>query len=499
MSFRLSLVVAAAAATLTLTIGVPAAAAAPPSTTTDPARAAAGWLAQQLVDGNHVVFAFDGKTFDAGGTADVIFALAASHSGKDAIDAAVAYLARNIDGYIAAGTAGNYDGSVGKAALAAIAADKDPRAFGGHDLLQMLKADECKTAEGSADDFDHTYCPAAGSGQNIYSSISQSFIVIAEARGGSISQSAIDYLRSLQCDGDGGFTVGTTGGKGCTSDIDATAYAVMALQAAGGEHDAVTRAADYLQRKRASNGAWVTNGGANADSTGLATAALEAAGRDASTSRRWLIGQQLTTGPTAGKGASRGALKYQGKFDPSGSIKATADGMLGLVPGASLATLDARGASAGTAMLALDDPTLGHARVKPGGTQHVTGTGFMGGEQVRATVHSTPVRVGVAKASAAGTTSLTFTVPATLAAGTHSVVLTGATSGLSSSATFTVVAVAAAPSTTAPAATATPTAPVLAATGRDGRQTGWEVLAGLGCVGLGGLALFAGRRRAAHR
>jgi LPXTG-motif cell wall-anchored protein len=59
-----------------------------------------------------------------------------------------------------------------------------------------------------------------------------------------------------------------------------------------------------------------------------------------------------------------------------------------------------------------------------------------------------------------------------------------------------VVAAAPAPSTVATAPSAPPTEPTLAATGR---QTGWDLLIGLGCVALGGLALYAGRRRAAHR
>jgi hypothetical protein len=147
-------------------------------------------------------------------------------------------------------------------------------------------------------------------------------------------------------------------------------------------------------------------------------------------------------------------------------------------------------------VLALDNPTLAHQTVRAGGQEIVTGTGFAAGERVRVVVHSTPIRVGTAVADHRGTASLAFDVPRTLAAGTHTVVLAGTTSGLSSSGTFTVVAAAPAPSTGAAAPSAPPTEPALAATGR---QTGGDLLIGLGCVALGGLALLAGRRRAAHR
>jgi hypothetical protein len=272
----------------------------------------------------------------------------------------------------------------------------------------------------------------------------------------------------------------------------------MALQAVGGHQTQLDAAADYLVAKRKSSGAWVTNGGPNADSSGLAAAALGAAGRSTAKSRAWLESQQVTDGPTVGKGASRGALKYQGAFSPDNSLKATADGMFGLVDGASLATVDDGGASATAPVLALDTPTLAHHRVRAGGTQQVTGTGFAGGEKVRATLHSKATVVGAPTASKNGTVSLSFTVPAGLAAGEHQVVLVGATSGLQSSSSFTVAALAAPSQPNTPGSAAAPPGPVLADTGQDGGQIRGELLLGLGCVIAGGLALLLGRRRTHH-
>jgi hypothetical protein len=513
MSLRLSvplLAVAALAVVAVSALSTAGASAAAPATTTDPAAAAAGWLAQQFADsanrrvpgGDHIELSYNDGTknvfyYDGGGTADAAFALAATKSGRTKIDAAVGYIGAHLDAYVdySGAQGGPYYGSIGKAAVAAAVDGKDPNDFGGHHLLSELKKDECPAAS--------TTC-APGSNSNVFSSVSTSFIVIAEARGARVdgssvapSKDLVSFFLSLQCP-DGGFTSDLPAKSPCASDADATGYAVMALQALGGHTAEIDRAAAYLEKSRGKDGAWSDNGGPNIDSTGLAAAALSIAGRDASRSRNWLASQQVTDGPTTGTGARRGALKYQGAYDANASIKGTSDAILGLVPGASLATLDTHGAAAGTAVLALDDPTVAHRKVKAGGQQIVTGTGFAVGERVRVAVHSTPISVGTATASRAGTASLAFDVPKTLPAGVHTVVLTGTSSGLSAAIAFTVVAApAAAPSTSAPGSTAPPSgAPVLAVTGRG---TGWEVLAGLGCIALGGLALVAGRRRAAHR
>ena len=70
--------------------------AAAPHTTTAPAKAAAGWLAQQFT--NH--FDYAGSTFfDGGSTADAIFALSAAGVGKDKIESAITYFAKHVDDY----------------------------------------------------------------------------------------------------------------------------------------------------------------------------------------------------------------------------------------------------------------------------------------------------------------------------------------------------------------------------------------------------------------
>jgi hypothetical protein len=516
----LALPAAAAALALLITTVTPATADTPPATTTDASAAAAGWLAQQFADsanrrgpgGDHIELSYNDGTkdvlyYDGGGTADAAFALAATKSGKSKIDTAVGYVGAHLDAYVDySGTQGGpYYGSIAKAALAAIVDGRDPNNVGGHHLLSELKKDECPAGS--------TTC-TPGTNSNVFSSVSTSFIVIAEARGGRVdgssvapSQDLLTFFLSLQCP-DGGFTSDLPVKSPCTSDPDATGYAVMALQAVGGHTAEIARAAGYLEKSRGKDGAWSDNGGSNIDSTGLAAAALSIAGRDTSRSRAWLSSQQVTDGPTTGAGARRGALKYQGAYDANASIKGTSDAILGLVPGASLATLDATGARDGTSVLALAAPSVRHASVRAGSAQTVTGAGFAAREKVRASVRSTPIPVGAATASADGTATVTFTVPPSLAAGRHTVELTGARSGLSSAVSFTVVAAAPTGTTSASgsasgsaAGSAAPSSasPVLAVTGRDDRRTGWELLAGLGCIALGGVALLAGRRRAQHR
>ena len=394
---------------------------------------------------------------------------------------------------------GPYDGSVATAALAAIVAGADATDFGGNNLLATLKADECTKVSAPVDqnDFTTPTCPAIGAGNNIFSSVSESLIVLAEARAGGASApsvKAVDYFLSLQCP-DGGFTVQTTA-TGCASDVDATAYAVAALIALGGHQAVLDDAAAWLLAQRNAAGYWVAQGGPNVDSTGLAASALDATGTDTSTSRAWLASQQVDTGPTVGAGASRGALKFQGAFDASSSIKATADGLLGLVQGVSLATLTAEGATPGTALLALDAPKVTSASVVQGGQQTVTGSGFGASEKVSAVLHSAPVALGTVSANAAGTAAVTFTVPATLAAGTHSVVLTGTTSGLTSTASFTVIAAPVTPGgTTPPIVSAGGGGLQLADSGLDGQQALIEALVGLACIVAGAGTLYLGRRR----
>jgi LPXTG-motif cell wall-anchored protein len=72
-----------------------------------------------------------------------------------------------------------------------------------------------------------------------------------------------------------------------------------------------------------------------------------------------------------------------------------------------------------------DDPTL-----ESGQTVTVDGTGFEPGEAVTVTLHSTTVVLGTVTAGADGSVSYVLTVPASLEAGAHTVVLAGSTTSV---------------------------------------------------------------------
>jgi hypothetical protein len=268
----------------------------------------------------------------------------------------------------------------------------------------------------------------------------------------------------------------------------------------------------WLQSTQNGSGYWVSQGGPNVDSTGVAAAGLNGYGVATPAARTWLAHQQVTTGPTIGAGASRGALAFEGHYDPPSEVKATSDGTLGLSTNASLATLTDAGATPDTAVLALAAPTLTARQVRQGATDTVTGTGFSQRETVTVTLAGR--RVGSAAADANGTAALTLRVPISVAPGSAVLTLTGASSGLSSATTLlvrpaaapsssssatprtprsnpTAMNVAPAPTSTAP--TTPPAAPVLAATGAPGVGTLLSV--GVGSLLLGAAALVLGRRR----
>ena len=86
--------------------------------------------------------------------------------------------------------------------------------------------------------------------------------------------------------------------------------------------------------------------------------------------------------------------------------------------------------------------TTNVSTVKAGGTQSVSAKGFAPRESVQVTLHSTPTVVATVTSDALGSVQASYRVPTTLAAGAHQVVLTGRSSGLTVSHSFTVTAAA---------------------------------------------------------
>jgi hypothetical protein len=100
-----------------------------------------------------------------------------------------------------------------------------------------------------------------------------------------------------------------------------------------------------------------------------------------------------------------------------------------------------------------------------GAEQTVVLGGFQPHEMVHGVLHSTPVDLGTVEADAEGVATFTFTIPAGLETGSHSVTMTGLTSGITSEATFTVTAAATAGNSDGLAYTGTDVLPLLAVGG----------------------------------
>lgn len=453
-----------------------------------PATAAAAWLTTQFVGAAHLP-APGGDHFESklgsssypnyGENADVLFGLAAAKVGAAKATVALDYLNAHLADYAdtAGAFGGPFDGSIAKLALARIVAGTSAA-----DLLTTLKSDECPAKAKKC---------TPGAPHGIFAGASDSFVLLAEARaGGSFAPSAaaLAYFLSLQCT-NGGFTTKTAACGSGAADVDATSYALMALQALGGHPAEVASAADWLASQRTAAGYWLVQGVPNTNSTGLAAAALAGAGRDVSTSRSWLLAQQV---PAGAPGA--GALKYAGAFTPtttsatSPSVIATAQGILGLVDGGSLATVTAAGSSRGVTLLPpVIRTSTGH--VSPGGTVHLHVTGFAAGERAVISLEKQPGHaIGTATVDPAGTFSAVVTVPATTPAGSDPLVVVGPSSGFRIEAYLVVGAA-------APGSPSTPGAPPLANTGTNSSTLS---LLGLGLLLAGAIALAAGRSRRSH-
>ncbi|QES46961.1 peptidase [Streptomyces venezuelae] len=245
--------------------------------------AATRWLTGRLTDGERVV--------DEGATApnhflttEVVFALAASDRESPVARKAADFLATpaQTDAYAyPAGKDGIPDATAAaRLALVAEATGKDPRAFGGHDLLGDLVTYVCPRDIGDGETVEG--CLTKGDFRTTGQSDAQAMAVIALLNGGVTPPAdAVNRLTGLQCE-DGGFTgILIRSGGWCDSDAAATGLITLALKRAGGHDAAVERARAYLKKSQLASGAWpsasyMTTG--SPSSTGWAVQALRALG-----------------------------------------------------------------------------------------------------------------------------------------------------------------------------------------------------------------------------
>ncbi|MFD6416992.1 prenyltransferase/squalene oxidase repeat-containing protein [Streptomyces sp. NPDC060194] len=181
-----------------------------------------------------------------------------------------------------------------------------------------------------------------GKGDPTYSGVwRQSYALLAlDTVGVRPAESAVSWLTGQQC-ADGGFaSYRADTAKACdakTEDTNATAIAVQALSALGGQDAAVKKATDWLKSVQNADGGWSYNpgGASDANSTGVVAGAFDAAGTDAEDVAKGgksaadaLLGFQLDC---KAKEADRGAFAYQptdGKL--TADAKATTGAVLGL-------------------------------------------------------------------------------------------------------------------------------------------------------------------------
>lgn len=331
-------VVGVVAATLLAT----SATASPSTPTVNRGSAASGWLARQMVDGEHFETDFDGVVYpDQGLTIDTVFAFVATHEANDYATRAITWLAEPdiLSGYIGDGVSESYAGSTAKLALAVEILHRDPTHFGGVNLISTLRGLRQRTGRftdrSTFGDFSNTF------------SQSLAILALARTRDG-VPASAATFLAGTRC-ADGGYPL-EFAQPACVSDVDATALAVQALAAAG-RSAASAAGVRWLISVQQPDGGFIGVNVENANSTGLATQALWHAGRFIAAIRatRYLRSLQIGCSGTA---ANRGAFAANADgFDPSTAPRATAQGTLGLA-GVGFADLDSTGFRSGAPVLA---------------------------------------------------------------------------------------------------------------------------------------------------
>ena len=282
-----------------------------------PAEAAAAWLANQTSDGTITYLGAP----DDGLAADAALSLTALGSADAAAATLTAQLAAESRRYTSpAGDGQVLSGPTAKLVLLAHARGLDPAMFGGRDLRAALQSTLVVDPGGRNDGrFADRPPTGATTPADASNGFSQAYGILALQRDGTgAPRSAVDYLLAQQCP-NGGFRLFSFGARTCladtTTDTDTTALAILALTSLPDPNrTALDRAVARLIAIQGDDGSFaspLTGISANTNTTGLAAAALRAAGRVAEADRAtsWIERQQLGCADVP-DGADAGAIAY---------------------------------------------------------------------------------------------------------------------------------------------------------------------------------------------
>ncbi|MFJ9624468.1 prenyltransferase/squalene oxidase repeat-containing protein [Streptomyces sp. NPDC101181] len=243
---------------------------------------------------------------DFGLTVDGAFALAATGHDDNALRTVVDFLddggkdgeGRTLGDWTGVGGAHALGGSIGKAAVLAQVVERDPRAFGGQDLIAAL-ADAVCTKPSTAPDRS---CAARGAYTYAPSVFAQSLGVMAQVRAGeeSAAKAPVAYLASLQHASSGAWPslVPPTG----DADVDSTAMAAMTLDLVPGEaHEAaVDKALAWIASRQLKDGGFPGAAGNSVNTAALAVQGLSLDGekyeKQITKALRFLASQQNPDG-----------------------------------------------------------------------------------------------------------------------------------------------------------------------------------------------------------
>lgn len=212
------------------------------------------------------------------------------HGGKDGTG-------RTLDQWTNIGTKYAGGGSIGKVAVLAEAVGRDPRTFGGQDLIAALSKAVCPAKSPSPD----RSCADKGAYTNATSVFSQSLGVIAQIRAGESAAAAepIAYLKSLQQPSGGWVSLI---GEPSKEEVDSTAIAAMALDLLPDQQSqaAVDKALVWLAAQQKADGGFP---GASGNSVNSAALAVQGMSLDSTTYKariakalEFLTSQQNTDG-----------------------------------------------------------------------------------------------------------------------------------------------------------------------------------------------------------